>query len=145
MPYKNLEISGPNPVIHQPRQVNQFYRGFSSVNNTDSANRLYDFDLVKQDIINHFNTRLGERVMNPTFGTIVWDLIMEPLTPETKNFLAEEIQKICNYDPRVTPTQIDITEYDRGFILELTLVLNSTNQSANLKLTFDQQIGLNVQ
>lgn len=145
MPYKNLEINGPNPVVHQPRKVNQFYRGFSSVNNSDNSNRLYDFDLVKQDIINHFNTRLGERVMNPTFGTIVWDLIMEPLTSETKNLLAEEIQKICNYDPRVTPTQIDITEYDRGFTLELTLVLNTTNQSDNLKLTFDQQLGLNVQ
>ena len=146
MPYKNIQITGPSFTAQQSvQQLDQFYKGFSSVNNNNLGNRLYDLDLIKQDIINHFNTKRGERLMNPTFGSIIWDLIMEPLTDETRELLSQDISAICNADPRATPTQIKITEYDSGYILELTLLLTDTDQSANLVLTFDQKIGLTVQ
>jgi phage baseplate assembly protein W len=145
MAYKTIEINNGVDVYQQPQQRNQFYKGFSSVDTTNSNTRLYDFDLIKQDILNHFNTKKGERVMNPAFGSIIWDLLMEPLTDQVRELLKEDINTICNSDPRVTPTQMDITEYPNGYILELTLLLNSTNQAANLTLIFDQQIGLRVQ
>jgi phage baseplate assembly protein W len=99
-------------------------KGFSSVDNTNPGSRLYDFDLIKQDIINQFKTKRGERVMNPTFGSIIWDLLMEPLTDRVRDALTADIESICNSDPRVTPTQMDLTEYDNGYLLELTLLLN---------------------
>jgi phage baseplate assembly protein W len=145
MPYKNIEINGPVSVAQQVQQVNQFYVGFSSVDPTNVGSKLYDFDLVKQDIINQFNTKRGERVMNPNFGSVIWDLIMEPLTPATKEILTADITAICNSDPRVTPTQIDLTEYPSGYILELTLMMNKTNQSSNLRLAFDSKLGLIAQ
>lgn len=83
--------------------------------------------------------------MNPTFGSVIWDLIMEPLTEETKTLLQEDITNICTSDPRVTPIQLDLTEYDQGYVLEITLQLNGTDQSVNMKLQFDQKIGLVVQ
>lgn len=142
MPYKNIEINGPVPVAQQVLQVNQFYKGFSSINPNNLGNKLFDFDLVKQDIINQFNTKRGERVMNPNFGSIIWDIIMEPLTPSSKEALIADITAICNSDQRVVPTQIDVTEYPNGYILELTLVMKKTNESSNLKLAFDAKLGL---
>jgi phage baseplate assembly protein W len=145
MAYKTIEINGSSEIYQRSQQTAQFYKGFSSVDPTNFNTRLYDFDLIKQDILNHFNTKKGERVMNPEFGSIIWDLLMEPLTDQTRELLKQDIIKICNSDPRVTPTQMDLTEYPNGYILELTLVSVTTNQAANMKLIFDQKIGLRVQ
>ena len=145
MAYKSQTITTARPIYHQEQKRSHFYKGFSTVNAANIGNRLYDFDLVKQDIINHFNTRKGSRLMLPEFGTIIWDLIMEPLTDEIRDLLTEDINTICNFDPRVTPTQIDLTEYPTGYVLELTLTLVGTDVSANMKLAFDQEIGLSSQ
>ena len=145
MPYKNIEVGNPSAVIQNVTQQSHFYKGFSTQDSTNIGSKLYDFDLIKQDIINHFRTRKGERLMNPEFGSIIWDLLMEPLTDSVTELLKQDVTRICNYDPRVTPTQIDLTEYDDGYILELTLLLVGTDQSTNLKLSFDQNIGLGVQ
>jgi len=145
MAYKKLEINN-NKVEQTPlNQSSQFYKGFSSVNETTAETQLYDFDLIKQDIINHFKTKKGERLMNPAFGSIIWDLLMEPLTDSVRTALKDDVNTICTFDPRVTPIQMDITEYESGFLLELTLLMKKTNESTNMRLAFDQSIGLQVQ
>jgi len=145
MPYKSIEINSPDPVQEQAAKTSQFYVGFSSLDLANTTSKLYDFDLIKQDILNHFNTRKGERLMNPMFGTIIWDLLMEPLTPQTKEVLNKDIISICSYDPRVIPTKINLTEYPTGYIIELTLKLKGTDQHSNMRLTFDQKAGLGIQ
>jgi phage baseplate assembly protein W len=145
MPYKNIEINVSNyNETHTTRQ-SQFYKGFSTVDPVNEGSKLYDFDLIKQDILNHFNTRKGSRVMNPSFGTIIWDLIMEPLTEQVKELLQNDIQAICSFDPRAYPLQIDIGEYEQGYLVEITLALKNTNQSTVMRLAFDQKLGLRVQ
>jgi len=54
------------------------YKGFSTVSTATESFALYDLFLIKQDIINHFHIRLGERLEQPTFGTIIWDVIYFP-------------------------------------------------------------------
>jgi len=144
MPYKNIEINNAGSVSQQAVKQSHFYKGFSSVDNNTAATELFDFELIKQDIINHFQTRRGERVMNPTFGSIIWDLIMEPMSPTTREEFVSDIKSICNSDPRVTPIQMDLTEYETGYFLEITLQSNTTDQSSSMKLQFDQNIGLTV-
>lgn len=145
MPYKNIEINSVEQVYQQPVKTDHFYKGFSTLDTTTTGTELFDFELVKRDIQNHFNTRKGERVMNPTFGSIIWDMLMEPLTSEVKEILNQDITDICNSDPRVIPTQIDLTEYENGYILDITLLLKGTDQSGSMRLVFDQKIGLLVQ
>lgn len=145
MPYKNIEINRTSYSNQHTAKASQFYKGFSTVNPANQGSKLYDFELIKQDIINHFNTRKGQRVMNPEFGTIIWDLIMEPLTPQVKDLLTQDIKTICSFDPRVYPMQIDINEYEQGYLVEITLALKNTNQSTTMKLAFDQKVGLRVQ
>ena len=142
MPYKNIVISNSNVVQQQAPQQSQFYVGFSTVDPSNVNAKLYDYELIKQDLINNFNTRQRERVMNPTFGSNIWNLLMEPLTDGTAAAIQKDITNICNSDSRISPTQIKISEYPNGYLLELTLIINATDQSVNLKLAFDQEIGL---
>jgi hypothetical protein len=47
------------------------FKGFSS--RADQSNfKMYDFALIKQDLINRLSVRKGERVENPEFGTIIY-------------------------------------------------------------------------
>jgi len=144
MPYKSLEITNSAAVYQQSPKISQFYKGFSSTDISNVNNKLYDMDIIRQDLINQFKTRKGERLMSPTFGTIIWDIIMEPLTEEVYDLLSRDITDICNSDPRVTPTQIDLSEFNGGYLIELTLQLTGTDQSTNLRLSFNQETGLIV-
>ena len=145
MPYKNLEINPANYSEQHTDKLSQYYRGFSTADPTNRGSKLYDFDLVKQDILNQFNTRKGQRVMNPTFGSIIWEVLMEPLTPQIEALLKKDVTDICNSDPRVYPLQILVNEFQQGYLIEITLAMKNTNQSSVLKLSFDQKVGLTVQ
>jgi phage baseplate assembly protein W len=145
MPYKNFEISNASTQVQTPVKESQFYKGFSSVGDITMGTRLYDFALIKQNLINHFNTRQGERVMNPEFGCIIWDLLMEPMTDSVKKALANNIKTICTSDSRVYPTDITINEYEGGYLIELTLMLMRTDETATLKMKFDQKLGFSAQ
>jgi phage baseplate assembly protein W len=142
MPYKNIEI---NPVKYTEDftyKTQQIYKGFSTIDPSNKSSKLYDYDLIKQDILNHFNTRRGSRVMNPEFGSIIQEILMEPLTTENRQLIVQDITRICNSDPRVYPLEINVNEYDQGYLIELVLMLKDTNETKVLKIAFDQKIGI---
>ena len=146
MPYKNLELNPTQYNSTHPQKTSQFYVGYSSINvNSLGDTRLYDFDLIKQDLINQFNVRQGERVMLPTYGTIIWETIFEPFTDSIKQIIADDISRIVNSDPRVVPKQIDINEQEYGILLELTLQVVGSDQTSNLSIAFDKELGLITQ
>jgi phage baseplate assembly protein W len=145
MPYKNLEISPDGVTTQNIRKQSQFYRGFTTTDENSQSTVLYDFELVQQDIINIFQTKKGERVMNPDFGTIIWGLIYEPFTDNVKQLISEDISRILNSDPRVTPTRIVITEAEYGMIVEATLYYKLQDVSQQMTLTFDKALGLVTQ
>jgi phage baseplate assembly protein W len=122
----------------------QMYRGFSTVNNQSRNFTLYDFELIKQDLLNSFYVRQGERLMNPTYGTIIWDLLFEPLTDHLKDLILQNVNQIINADPRVQAGNVVITTYDKGIQLEMTLTYLPYNLSEALTLKFDQTNGLLV-
>ena len=142
MAYKNIVITPPNLNNVTTQQNSQFYRGFSTVDDTTTNVKLYDHELIKQDILNQFNTRKGERLMNPEFGSVIWDLIYEPLTPNVKQQISSDIDRILNSDPRVIPTLVNIVEQDYGFLLEITLSYQGTDFSDSMILSFDKRVGL---
>ena len=113
------------------------YKGFSTISSTANY-RLTDFDLVKQDLINHFYIRKGQKLMNPDYGTVIWDLIFEPFDDATKQAIELDIKRIVATDPRIGVRSAIITQYDRGVQIELDLVFVQTNQVGTLALKFDQ-------
>lgn len=118
------------------------YKGFSTVSPLGESFALYDLQLIKQDILNHFHIRIGERLEQPEFGTIIWDLIFEPLTEEVTTLLTKNIETIINYDPRVRAEQIIVTAYETGIQVECTLVYYPYNIQESIQLRFDQANGL---
>lgn len=135
------------PAAHDNNQqvAPKMYKGFSSVStNTENFN-LYDLDLIKQDLLNHFYIRQGERLMQPTFGTIIWDLLFEPLTEQVKDLILQNVNQIINYDPRVIAKNVTVTPYESGLQIECQLVYRTYNLSESLRLRFDQTNGLLIQ
>ncbi len=118
------------------------YKGFSTVSTETENFALYDFQLIQQDLLNHFHVRQGERLMNPTFGTIIWDLLFEPLTDELKNLITDNVNQIINYDPRISASQVIVTQYESGIQIECTLTYLPYNISQSMQLQFDQNNGL---
>jgi|TARA_B110000977_G_scaffold108738_1_gene141491 phage baseplate assembly protein W len=138
--YKEITVKGntrPDYGIGE-----KTYKGFSTVNPDIAGFQLYDIQLVKQDIINHFHIRQGELLSNPNFGTIIWDILYEPLTEALKQVITENVATIINYDPRVTVTSVTVDQYESGLQIDSTLVFLPYNIAENMRLTFDQSNGL---
>jgi phage baseplate assembly protein W len=114
------------------------YKGFSTYNRSKKF-RLTDFELVKQDLINHFNIRKGEKLMNPDFGTVIWDTLFNPLDQDTVNIIQQDVRRIIAYDPRLAANNVVVTQYDRGIQIQLELTYIPTNQSGTIQFRFDQQ------
>ena len=82
-----------------PRFTSKF-RGYSSVGTGFLNPVRYDLDLAKQDLLNQFHTRFGERIMLPKFGTIIWDLLFDPLDDNTRRAIRDDVIRIISEDPR---------------------------------------------
>ena len=117
------------------------YRGISTVNPENSSTVLYDLALIKQDLLNHFHIRQGEKLSDPEFGTIIWDALFEPLTDDMRNAIKDNVTEIVNYDPRVSVNSITVDQYESGIQIEVSLVYLPYNISESLKLRFDENAG----
>jgi phage baseplate assembly protein W len=112
------------------------YRGFSTIGQVKKF-KLTDLELVKQNLFNHFNIRKGEKLMQPGFGSVIWSMMFEPLTEETKNLIQADVNKVVGYDPRTKVTNVIITQFDHGVQLDIEMEYLPSNQSDELRLTFD--------
>ena len=110
------------------------YKGFSS-NETKNNFKLYDIELVKQDLMNHFYIRKGEKLENPNFGTIIWDMLFENFTSEVRRLITEDVEQIINYDPRVKVNALTIDTTDQGIRIQADIVYLPFN--VNERMTFD--------
>lgn len=117
------------------------YKGFSSREYKKNY-KLNDFELVKQDIINHFYIRKGEKLENPEFGTIIWDILFEQFTPEVKQAIATNVEEIINYDPRVKVNSITVDTTEQGMRIEAELVYLPFDVVDVMRLDFDRNNGL---
>lgn len=118
------------------------YRGFSTISSDAASFSLYDLQLIKQDLINNFHIRMGERLENPEFGTIIWDVIFEPLTEDLKAIVIKNVEQIINYDPRIKADQVIVTTYESGIQIECVLTYYPYNIQEALQLRFDQNNGI---
>jgi len=97
------------------------YKGVSTVNPDNTSPVLYDLSIIKQDLLNHFHIRQGEKLSDPTFGCILWDLLFDPLTDNTKQLIIENINQIIDHEPRVLADSIIVDEYENGLAIYATL------------------------
>ena len=113
------------------------YKGFNSLSSSKNY-KLYDIDLVKQDLINHFYIRKGEKLENPEFGTVIWDLLFEQFTEDVKQMIAKDVEDIINYDPRIAVNEVQIDSTDQGIRIAVDLVYVPFNVKERMTLEFDK-------
>lgn len=116
----------------------RIYKGFSTVGaGAESAYKLYDVALVRQDLLNHFHTRIGERVLRPDFGCRIWEMLMEPMTEVIKTQILAEAERICRSDPRVTVLQIAPMFDNHTVNIEFILNYHSFQNPDQFSISFD--------
>ena len=123
-------------------QKTQVFSGFSTQGRTFKNPKLYDIELVKQDLLNHFNIRKGEKLENPDFGTNIYALIFDPLDQENKNLIIQEIEDVVLYDPRVQLDQVEVNEFEHGIQVKISLLYIGYGIGESIDLLFDNQQGL---
>ena len=112
------------------------FKGFSTVDKVRAPYTLTDGDLVKRDLLNHFYTRIGERIMRPTFGSVIWDYLMEPEDPDTQEIIKEDILRIVKSDPRVEFISTKLLVLDHTIQAEVQIKYKLLNSSDTLFLEY---------
>jgi phage baseplate assembly protein W len=112
------------------------YRGFSTINQVKKF-RLTDAELVKRDLINHFSIRKGQKLMNPNFGSIIWNMLYEPLTADVKSTIVDDVRRIVSYDPRLRVDNVVLDEFEHGIQIQIELTFLPGNFSDLLSLEFN--------
>ncbi len=113
------------------------FKGFSSKAEKQNF-KVYDFECVKQDLINRLSVRKGERVENPEFGTIIYDCLFEPFTDSLKDQITEDITANLNADPRLATEEIQVMEVDHGIAIQATIRYIPLDITEKLQFKFDQ-------
>lgn len=132
--YKQITL----PPIETPNVKSRIYKGFSTIGNEVNDWKKYDIDIVKQDLMNHFHIRQGEKLNDPTFGTIIWELLYEPLTDNVKKLILEDVSRIINYDPRIIAEHISVSNYEHGIEIACTLTYINYNITEKLNMKFNR-------
>ena len=98
------------------------------------------FTAIRMNIINLIRTNPGERRMNPTFGSRLWNIVFEP----NDDFIFEKVSKTIKEDinqwiPGITVTAVDVKTFDGDgstdlrdiykLYISVTFTIDSINQS----------------
>jgi phage baseplate assembly protein W len=115
--------------------------GFSTQADTLTTKKftLYNIDLVKQDLLNQFFTRKGERVMLPNYGTIIWDKLFEILNNGSRQEIIDDATRIVKSDPRVSLISINIFDIDHGITIVMEMWYAPLAMTTTLSVNFDTQ------
>ena len=113
------------------------FKGFSSRAEYQNF-KVYDFECAKQDLINRLSVRKGERVENPEFGTIIYDMLFEPFTEDLKEQILEDITANLNADPRLSTDEIRVTEEDHGISIQASITFVPLNITEKMRFSFDE-------
>jgi phage baseplate assembly protein W len=104
-----------NP-IKAPPTYSDFSASFSRNVITSDVVRLADIDAVKRSVKNLIITDKYERLLNPTIGAGISELLFEQMTPLTTIAIRDTIiQTLNEFEPRINIDTIDVTpDYDRN-------------------------------
>lgn len=140
--YDNIRLGPTKTEGQRLALTSRTYRGFSTVDADTQNTVLYDLELIKQDLINHFHIRKGEKLENPTFGTIIWDILFDPLTEQLKQIIVNDVTTIVNSDPRTQVVKTVVTQKDQALQIEVTLRYLPYNIQETMQFSFDANNGL---
>ena len=114
--------------------------GFSTVGGTkEDGYKLVDVDLIRQDLYNHFHTRIGERVMRPEYGCRIWDYLMEPFSEQIRSMAEQEVIRICESDSRVQLIETNVVSENNTLIVFATVNYFPFNTVDQFRIDFENR------
>lgn len=116
------------------------FKGFSTINKVRAPYTLTDGELVKRDLLNTFYTKKGERLMRPNYGSMIWDLLMNPEDSLTNNEIIEDVKRIIEADPRVEFIDATIYTLEYTIRIEVELRILPFNNPETLYLEYTRNI-----
>lgn len=123
--------------------MRRIFKGFSTIpdgKNVLTRNwTLTDLELVKRDILNQFMTVKGERVMMPTYGSIIWNLLFEQMSNTLIDQMVEDAKKIIKSDSRVEMDNISVRQFENGVILNIRIFYKPWGVYDNFSVEFDKR------
>lgn len=134
-----FEVKKINPLDLQPRKaigVSLPFSGQAVFNSTFQTK-----DALKSNLINFFLTKPGERVLNPSLGSILTNLLFDSLTEDKIkqiDFLVKQDLSI-NF-PRVQPVEINTSGIPDTNSVQFYLryKVSETNIEDELTINFEQ-------
>jgi phage baseplate assembly protein W len=115
------------------------FAGFSTKNKKAINHELTDKNLIIEDLMNHIMTRKGERVMLPNYGSIIHDMLFEPLTSETTELIEEDLTEIIKDDPRCNFVSIDVTDSDHTISAIVRLEILPSKETVELSIDLERE------
>ena len=116
------------------------FKGFSTVDRIRAPYTLEGRDLVKRDLLNTFYTKKGERLMRPNYGSVIWDLLMNPDDTASEKEIRDDVDRIIDSDPRVDLLDTVIIYMDHTIRIEINLKYVLLNDSDTLYLEYTRDI-----
>jgi phage baseplate assembly protein W len=98
-----------------------------------------DIQLIKRDLLNHFHTRRGERLMLPTFGTIIWDMLFEPFTESVRATIVADVRRVVLSDPRVSLQNVNVSTSAHGIQIAIELKYIPYDSVGTFSMEFDRR------
>ena len=115
--------------------------GYTTINNPYTSQRLTGIDLAKQDLLNHFKIRKGEKWTDPAFGCDLPLYVFEPLDQSTLDAIEEEVYNVITYDPRfnVSNTHVKVNADKHAVTISVELIYLPTTTVTELQIKFDRE------
>jgi phage baseplate assembly protein W len=114
-----------------------FY-GFSTLDTNSKQQSFADVALIERDLYNHFNTLPGERVMMPSYGCNIWNLLFEPYDDAVTQAVIAEATRVVNSDSRVVLQSITVKQFNQGLLVQMQLFYQPYGVINSFNVTFDQ-------
>ena len=116
--------------------------------NSASVEMISDEEDIRSSLEILLSTRIGERIMQPTYGCEMTKMLFEPIDATLKTYIKDLINDAVLYhEPRIILNELDIIEADieSGLVevmLDYTII--STNTRNNLVYPFYKYEGTNL-
>lgn len=115
------------------------YTGFSTKNKKAINHVLTGSDLVIEDLMNEIMTRKGERIMLPNFGSIIHEMIFEPLTEETTALIEDDLTNIIDSEPRVELVNLSLNEREHTVTVYIQVNIIPSNDVKELVIDLERE------
>ena len=113
-----------------------------------SVGMLQDEEDIRSSLEILLSTRIGERIMQPTFGCNLEDLVFENLDTGLKTYIADLVRTaILYHEPRIEVENValeKVTDNEGVILINIDYRIRSTNSRQNYVYPYYQQEGSNL-